>query len=66
MPFRVISPDGIPDRPAPYKTRGEAEQAKTEFIERFHHQGYYAAANGTRIPLDELQRLVEIEEIDTL
>jgi hypothetical protein len=61
MLFRVISPDGIPDRSAPYATRKEAERAKTAFIGRFRQQGYYLDANCNRIPLADLPGLVKIQ-----
>jgi hypothetical protein len=62
LTYRVIGPDGIPDRPEPYQTRQEAEDAKTAFVERFRRQGYYLTASGERIPLVDLPRFVKIEE----
>jgi hypothetical protein len=62
--FRVISPDGIADRPEPYQNRDDAERGKEAFVERFRRQGFYLDAHGIRISFTELALFVEVEEVD--
>lgn len=52
MKWRLIGPDGIPDRPEPYETPTEAAHALVEFIGRYQGQGYYSSAVNGRIELD--------------
>ena len=63
MPWRVESPDGIPDRPEPYPTREAAMKGLEQFCDRFKQQGYYSAVTG-RIPIESLPHECAVFEVD--
>lgn len=58
--YCVIGPEGFPSRPEPVAGIKAALDEKAAFIERFRHQGYYAAIR-YRIPISELADYVTIE-----
>lgn len=58
--YCVIGPEGFPSRPEPVVGMKAALDEKAAFIERFRHQGYYAAIR-CRIRFSELADHVTIE-----
>jgi hypothetical protein len=58
--YVVLSPDDLPIRPTPFRSRAAAEQAITEWCQRFAAQGYYASVTGP-ITLDQLPARCRIE-----
>ena len=57
--YHVISPDGFPITPEPFKNEKEALEYIPLWCQRFKLQGYYAAV-GFRIPLKELPDYLHI------
>lgn len=54
--FRVWNEtDGIHASPNSFPSRASAQKFIDEFRKRFKIQGYYAAADGTRIPPDQVE-----------
>jgi len=63
MKFRVISPDDLPITPKSYPTLPAAKLALAGWCLRFVAQGYYSAADGRRISLDDLPAACKIQEL---
>lgn len=61
--FVVLSPDGLPIAPERYPTRDAAWHALAVWCLRFAPQGYYAAADGTRIAVTDLPGRCAITEV---
>jgi hypothetical protein len=59
----VVSPDGFPITPKPFKNEKEAIDYIPQWCKRFKEQGYYAAV-GFRIPLNELPHYLKIVSAD--
>jgi hypothetical protein len=60
MTYVVWSPDGLPIRSAPYRSRKAAERGLALWCQRFAAQGYYASVAG-RIALEQLAANCRIE-----
>jgi hypothetical protein len=52
--YQVISPDGIPIRPQTFASREAAAIFLVKWVLRYAQQGYYATADGRRIPVIDL------------
>jgi hypothetical protein len=61
MRFIVWSPDGVPIRPTPFRSREAAERALAAWCQRFAAQGFYASVSG-RISLGLLPSSCRIQE----
>jgi len=61
--YTVVSPDGLPIVPTTFPSRARAEHALEEWCARYAAQGYYATADGRRIPVVVLADHCRIEAI---
>jgi hypothetical protein len=57
--YDVISPDGFPTTPKPFKTKAAARAFIPKWCKLYEAQGFYATPR-RRIPLDELPYYVQV------